>query len=89
MEIPQFHVQGIETHKIWWTGGQPFRKLVKPWANWVWVRRRGRSKDANREPDGRIVGSLEGLFRVRNHVNREHEVGLVSLLSVRGSSKPG
>jgi len=53
------------------------------------VRRRGRSKDANGELDGRIVGSLEGLFRVRDHVNREHEVALVSLLSVWGSSKPG
>jgi len=45
--------------------------------------------DANGELDGRIVGSLKELFRVRNHVNREHEVGLVSSLSVRGSSKPG
>jgi len=89
VEIPQSQGQGIETHKIWWTAGQPFRKLGKPRADWVWVRRRGRSKDANGELDGRIVGSLEVRFRVRDHVNREHEVTLVSLLSVRGSSKPG
>jgi len=89
VEIPQFQGQGIETHKIWWTAGQPFRKLEKPRADWVWVRRRGRSKDANGELDRRIVGSLEGLFTVRDYVNREHEVALVSLLSVWGSSKLG
>jgi len=48
-----------------------------------------RSKDTNGELDGRIVGSLEVLFRVRDHVNREHEVALESLLSVRRSSKLG
>jgi len=80
VKIPQFQGQGIETHKIWWTAGQPFRKVGKPRADWVWVRRRGCSKDSNGELDGSIVGSLEGLFWVRDHVNREHEVALVSLL---------
>jgi len=55
----------------------------------VWVRHRGHSKDAKGELDGRIVGSLEGLFRVWDHVNREHEVSLVSLLLVRVSSQAG
>jgi len=52
------------------------------------VRRRGRSKATNGELDGMIVGKLGGLFSVRDHVNKVHEVALVSLLSVRGSKKP-
>ena len=32
---------------------------------------------------------LKGLFSVQDNANKEHEVALVSLLSVQGSSKPG
>ena len=54
----------------------------------MWERCRRRAKEANGALDGKIVGSLEGLFRVWDHVKRKHEVARVSLLSVRGSSKP-
>ncbi|KAF8427092.1 hypothetical protein BGX38DRAFT_1278843 [Terfezia claveryi] len=39
--------------------------------------------------NGKIVGRLEGLLSVRDHVNRVYEVALVLLLQVRGSKKPG
>ena len=44
---------------------------------------------ANVELDGKIVGKLEGLFSVRDRIDMMHEVALVSLLSLRGSSKLG
>jgi len=86
--VPHFQGEGVQTHNVWWTAGQAFRKMGKPRNDWVWVRCRGRSKAANGELDGRIVGKLGGLFSVWDHVNKVHEVALVSLLSVRGSRKP-
>jgi len=62
--------------------------MEKPLNHWVWVRNRGRSKAANGKLDGRIVGKLGGLFRVQDHVNKVHEVALLSLLSVQDSRKP-
>jgi len=53
------------------------------------VRHRGRTKAAIGELDGKIVGKLEGVFSVRDRIDMMHEVALVSLLSLRGSSKPG
>jgi len=55
----------------------------------VWVRHREHSKEANGELNGKVVGTLERLFRVWYHVKREHEVALVSIPWVWGSSKPG
>lgn len=51
----------------------------------AWVR----YKEANGELDVKIVGGLKGLFRLWDHVKREHEVDMVSILSVRESRKPG
>jgi len=87
--VAQFQVEGIQRHNVWWTAGQPFRRLGKPRADCVWVRHRGRTKAANRELDGKIVGKLEGLFSVRDRIDMMHEVALVSLISLRASSKPG
>jgi len=87
--VAQFQAKGIQTHNVWWTAGKPFRRFGKPWADWVWMRHRGRTKAANGELDGKIAGKLEGLFSVRDRIDMMHEVVLVSLLSLRGSSKPG
>ena len=35
------------------------------------------------------MGRLEGLFSVRDHVDKVHEVAMVTVLGVRGSRKPG
>jgi len=69
--------------------GQPFRRLGKSRADWVWVQHRGRTKAANEELDGNIVGKLEGLFSVRDRIDMIPEVALVSILSLQSSSKPG
>jgi len=87
--VAQFQGKGIQMQNVWWTAGQPFRRLGKPSADWVWVRHRGCTKAANGELDGKIVGKLEGLFSMRDRIDMMHDVGPVSLLSLRGSSKPG
>ncbi|KAF8446788.1 hypothetical protein BGX38DRAFT_1270946 [Terfezia claveryi] len=89
VDVPQFQGEGRQTHNVRWTAGQPFRKRGQPRADWVWVRRRGRSGDAMGDLDGKVVGKLEGLFSVQDNINRVHEVALVSLLRVRSSSRPG
>jgi len=85
----KFQGEGIQTHNIWWTAGQPLWRLSKLRADWVWVRHRGHTKAANRILDGKIVGKQDRLFSVRNRIDMMHEVAPVSLLSLRGSSKPG
>jgi len=87
--VAQFQGQGIQRHNVWWTAGQPFWRLGKSRSDWVWVPYRGRTKVANAELDGKVVGKLEGLFRVRDRIDMMPEVALVSLLSLRSSSKPG
>ncbi|KAF8434266.1 hypothetical protein BGX38DRAFT_1275618 [Terfezia claveryi] len=53
------------------------------------VRCRVCSEAANGELDGKIVGRLEGLLSVWDHVNRVNKVALVLLVWVRDSKKPG
>jgi len=87
--MAQFQGEGVQTHNVWCIAGKAFRKMGKLRNDWVWVRRRGKSKAANGELDGRIVGKPGGLFSMWDHVNKVHEVVLVLLLSVRGSRKLG
>ncbi|KAF8414646.1 hypothetical protein BGX38DRAFT_1281763 [Terfezia claveryi] len=89
VKVPEFQGEGKQTHNVQWTAQKAFRKQGQPRADWVWVRRKGRSEYSRGDLDGKIVGKLEGLFSVRDNINRVHEVALVSILRVRGSSRPG
>ncbi|KAF8420546.1 hypothetical protein BGX38DRAFT_1280184 [Terfezia claveryi] len=80
--VPEFQGEGRQTHNVRWTGEKAFRKQGKPRVDWVWVRRRGRSEYSSGDLDGKIVGKLEGLFSVRDDIDRVHEEALVSLLRV-------
>ncbi|KAF8425787.1 hypothetical protein BGX38DRAFT_1279138 [Terfezia claveryi] len=80
--VIQFQGEGEVVHCVRWTGKQAFRKKGKPRVDWVWVRRRERvvAELQVGQLDGKTVGRLEGLFSVRDHVGRNHEVALVELL---------
>ena len=84
-----FHGEGTVNQHAWWTAGQPFRKRGHPRADWVWVRLREGTEAPNGTLIGRIVGRLEGLFSVRDHVYKVHEVAMVTVLVARRSSTPG
>jgi len=75
-------------HHVRWTGGKEFRKTGDARADWVWVRRRARCEEGNGKLDGRMVGKLQGLFRVSDGIQRVHEVPFVRLLRVKGSRRP-
>jgi len=54
----------------------------------VWVRCREHSEAPDGRLDGRLVGRLGGLFCVHDYIGKVHEVAMVALLKVHGSSKP-
>jgi len=75
-------------HHMRWTGGKEFLKTGDARADWVWVWRRARCEEGNGKLDGRMVGKLQGLFRVSDGMQSVHEVALVKLLRVKGSRRP-
>jgi len=75
-------------HQVRWTGGKEFRKMGDAHADWVWVRRRTRYEEGSEKLDGRMVGKLQGLFKVSDRIQSVHEVAFVRSLRVKGSRRP-
>ena len=92
LSVPVVQFQGDEEmiHRVRWTGKQGFRQRGEARADWIWVRRRARGP-AELQPGqlgGKMVGRLEGLFSVLDEGHNAHEVALVVMLQLRGSTKP-